>query len=153
MYRGYDIADLAEHSTYEETAYLLLHGELPDADGAARRFERALARSRAAGRTRSRSIDSSASDAAPMDMLRTVASMLSFGDRRATDATDRESGLARRDAPDRAAADGDRAAITARRQGLEPVAPDASLAYAENFLTMLHGERPTSARRASSTSR
>jgi citrate synthase len=31
MYRGYDIADLAEHSTYEETAYLLLHGELPDA--------------------------------------------------------------------------------------------------------------------------
>ena len=32
MYRGYDIADLAEHSTYEEVAYLLLHGELPSAD-------------------------------------------------------------------------------------------------------------------------
>ena len=29
MYRGYDIADLAEHSTYEEVAYLLLYGELP----------------------------------------------------------------------------------------------------------------------------
>src|SRR5205085_1734991 len=29
MYRGYDIADLAEHSTYEETALLLLDGELP----------------------------------------------------------------------------------------------------------------------------
>ena len=28
-YRGYDIADLAEHSTYEEVAYLLLDGELP----------------------------------------------------------------------------------------------------------------------------
>ncbi|MBA3750524.1 MAG: citrate (Si)-synthase [Nitrosopumilus sp.] len=29
IYRGYDILDLANHSTYEETAYLLLFGELP----------------------------------------------------------------------------------------------------------------------------
>src|ERR1700720_1458074 len=29
-YRGYPIEDLAEKSTYLETAYLLLHGELPD---------------------------------------------------------------------------------------------------------------------------
>ncbi|MFK5098526.1 citrate/2-methylcitrate synthase, partial [Klebsiella pneumoniae] len=28
-YRGYSIHDLAEHSTFEETGYLLLHGELP----------------------------------------------------------------------------------------------------------------------------
>jgi len=28
-YRGYDIHELARHSTYEETAYLLLFGELP----------------------------------------------------------------------------------------------------------------------------
>ena len=32
MYRGYDIADLAEHATYEEVAYLLLEGDLPDGD-------------------------------------------------------------------------------------------------------------------------
>lgn len=31
IYRGYAIHDLAEHSCFEETAYLLLHGELPDA--------------------------------------------------------------------------------------------------------------------------
>ncbi len=30
-YRGYPIEDLAEKSTYLETAYLLLHGELPTA--------------------------------------------------------------------------------------------------------------------------
>ncbi len=29
-YRGYSIHDLAKHSTFEETAYLLLNGELPD---------------------------------------------------------------------------------------------------------------------------
>lgn len=28
-YRGYDVADLAEHASFEETAFLLLHGELP----------------------------------------------------------------------------------------------------------------------------
>ena len=32
-YWGYSIHDLAEHSTFEETAYLLLHGELPDRGG------------------------------------------------------------------------------------------------------------------------
>src|SRR3954465_2244919 len=30
-YRGYPIEDLAEHSTYLEVAYLLIHGELPNA--------------------------------------------------------------------------------------------------------------------------
>ena len=30
-YRGYDIADLAEHATFEEVVYLLHHGELPTA--------------------------------------------------------------------------------------------------------------------------
>ena len=31
-YRGYSIHDLAQHSTFEETSYLLIHGELPTAD-------------------------------------------------------------------------------------------------------------------------
>src|SRR6476660_5779239 len=30
-YRGYSIHDLAEHSSFEETAWLLMHGELPRA--------------------------------------------------------------------------------------------------------------------------
>ncbi len=30
-YRGYDIDDLAEHARFEEVAYLLLYGELPNA--------------------------------------------------------------------------------------------------------------------------
>ncbi|HRS28281.1 MAG: citrate synthase [Phycisphaerae bacterium] len=31
LYRGYDISDLAEHASFEECAFLLLHGELPTA--------------------------------------------------------------------------------------------------------------------------
>jgi citrate synthase len=30
LYRGYDILDLVNHSTFEETAYLLLYGKLPN---------------------------------------------------------------------------------------------------------------------------
>ena len=29
-YRGYDINDLAEHSSFEETSYLLIYGKLPN---------------------------------------------------------------------------------------------------------------------------
>lgn len=36
MYRGYKIEELAEHSTYVETCYLLLYGELPVGEELAR---------------------------------------------------------------------------------------------------------------------
>ena len=76
MYRGYDIADLAEHSTYEEVAYLLLHGELPDVDALAA-FTLDLAQRELPDEVAD-AIDRSASAALPMDMVRTVASMLSI---------------------------------------------------------------------------
>jgi len=40
-YRGYDIADLAEHSSFLETCYLLLNGDLPNA-GQKTDFERSI---------------------------------------------------------------------------------------------------------------
>src|SRR5690606_15080655 len=44
-YRGYSIHDLAQHSTFEETAYLLVHGELPTRDEL-ERFESELREAR-----------------------------------------------------------------------------------------------------------
>jgi citrate synthase len=139
MYRGYDIADLAEHSTYEETAYLLLHGELPD-PGALEAFTRALAQ-RELPDAVAAAVDRSASDAAPMDMLRTVASMLAFGARDAG-STDRDASLT---AAIRLIAQLPTAIgrYHRRREGLEPIAPDASLGHSENFLAMLSGRRPS----------
>ena len=138
MYRGYDIADLAEHATYEDTAYLLLYGELPDATARAA-FAEALAQ-RELSHAATRLIGHFASSASPMDLLRTVASSLSFG-APWQGRIDRESGLAAATAliaklP---------TAIARQhrvRQGLEPVDPDSSLGYSENFLAMLSGERP-----------
>jgi citrate synthase len=138
MYRGYDIADLAEHSSYEETALLLLDGELPSSE-ALSAFERELAERELPAET-NEVIDRSARKAAPMDMVRTAVSTLSFDDP-GRGKIDPASG--RRTATSLIAS---LPTIVARyhrrRQGLEPVAPDPALPYAENFLAMLHGERP-----------
>ncbi|HKA27577.1 MAG TPA: citrate/2-methylcitrate synthase [Gaiellaceae bacterium] len=75
MYRGYDIADLAEHSTYEETALLLLDGDLPSSEWLAG-FESELAEGDLPGAAEE-VIDRSAGEAAPMEMLRTAVSTLS----------------------------------------------------------------------------
>jgi citrate synthase len=90
MYRGYDIADLAEHSTYEETALLLLDGELPSSERLAG-FESELAERDLPAATEEL-IDRSADEAAPMDMLRTAVSSLAFDDP-GRGKTDRDSGL------------------------------------------------------------
>jgi citrate synthase len=140
MYRGYDIADLAEHATYEEVAYLLLEGELPDG-AQLEAFRQELAAARLLPAAVERLIDENAADATPMEMLRTAVSALSFADpsEAVTDAPNE-----RRKA---VALVGQLPTIIARhhrrRLGLEPVDPDASLTYAENFLTMLRGEAPT----------
>jgi citrate synthase len=139
MYRGYDIADIAEHSTYEDTVYLLLHGQLPDAR-ARSAFAQGLARRELSPAT-AETIDGSATSASPMDLLRTAASTMSFA-AAGQGSIDRDAGLAAA-----TCLIAQMPTAIARhhrlRQGLEPVAPDASLSYADNFLTMLLGERPS----------
>jgi citrate synthase len=139
MYRGYDIADLAEHATYEEVAYLLLEGELPDHEQL-EAFSNELSQRELPPAVRAL-IDGNARDASPMEMLRTAVSLLSFSDpaEASVDRTDerRKAALLVAQLP----------TIVARhhrlRQGLDPVAPDPSLPYAENFLAMLYGEQPS----------
>jgi citrate synthase len=139
-YRGYDIADLAERSTYEETAYLLLEGELPSG-GELEAFRDELSAARELPRSVAAIVDGYALDASPMETVRTAISALSFDD------------------PDEAAIDGEterRKSVQLvaqlptivsryhrRRQRLAAVPPDPSLSYAESFLTMLRGETPT----------
>src|SRR5436190_15330047 len=79
MYRGYDIADLAEHSTYEETAYLLLEGELP-AGAELDRFREELAAARELPASTARAVDELAGRGHPMEVLRTAVSALSADD-------------------------------------------------------------------------
>src|SRR5262245_48801919 len=110
MYRGYDIAELAERSTYEETALLLLDGDAPTAEALAA-FRAELAQQGDLAAETAEAVDRQAEDAPPMDVLRTGVSTL-------TDATPSEL-IAR--LPTIVAR------YHRRREGLEPVAPDSSL--------------------------
>jgi 2-methylcitrate synthase len=74
-YRGYDVAELAEHSCYEEVAYLLLRGELPSADELAT-FRVELRSLRALPWPLRDVLERIPKDAHPMDVLRTGCSML-----------------------------------------------------------------------------
>jgi citrate synthase len=139
MYRGYDIAELAEHSTYEEVAYLLLHGEVPSGEELSA-FRDELAQRELPPHVAAL-VDETATTALPMDMLRTALSALAY--------TDPDRGSNDHDAGVRKATRLIAQAPTVvaryhrRRQGLEPVDPDPSLGYAENFLAMLHGAQPS----------
>src|SRR5262245_15349642 len=139
MYRGYDIADLAEHATYEDVAYLLLEGELPSSEQSTAFREELSARDLPP--PAAAIVDGRARESAPMEMLRTAVSSLSFTDP-AEAAIDREN--ERRKA---ALLIAQLPTIVARyhrrRQGLDAIPTDASLSYSENFLTMLRGDSPT----------
>ena len=74
-YRGYTIEDLAAHASYEETAWLVLHGELPtraqlDA------FEQRLAAQRGLPSPLKQALELIPAAAHPMDVLRTGCSVL-----------------------------------------------------------------------------
>ena len=139
MYRGYDIADLAEHATYEEVAFLLLEGELPTGE------ELAAFREELSGRdlppATAAIVDGRAQDAAPMELLRTAVSSLSFSDpaEAAVDGANERRKAAQLIAQLPTVV----ARYQRRRLGLDAIPPDPSLSYAENFLAMLRGESPT----------
>ena len=83
-YRGYDIHDLAVNSNFEETAYLLLFGDLPT-ERQLIDFKNKLASERELPKDLVRLIESFPKTANPMAALRTGVSLLSFYDPEADD--------------------------------------------------------------------
>jgi citrate synthase len=75
IYRGYDILDLVNHSTFEETAYLLLFGELPSPDEL-EDFSGRLREARGIPDTIIRNLKTHPRRAHPMDVLQSSVSEL-----------------------------------------------------------------------------
>jgi citrate synthase len=139
-YRGIDIHDLAEHSNFEETCYLLWFGRLP------KRTELKEVRERLA---EERKLDApilnllrvAPKHALPMDVLRTAVSALSFYDpefqkndhdanvHKAIRLTSQIAMIV--------------AAYDRIRKGKDVVEPDRTLSHAANFLWMLNGNVPS----------
>jgi len=139
IYAGYDIHDLAEHSTFEEVIYLLWHGALPSRT-ALEELKHQLSNETALPTPIQVLISSIPKSANPMDMLRTVVSALSFYD---PDLDDMSPDANLRKA----------IRLTARfptivttfqrvRNGLQPVEPRKDLSIAGNFLFTLRGQEP-----------
>ncbi|MFN7551305.1 MAG: 2-methylcitrate synthase [Pseudomonadota bacterium] len=74
-YRGYDIKDLAEQATFEEVAFLLVHGRLPDA-AELRLYHRKLARLRGLPAAVRAALELLPASTHPMDVMRTGCSVL-----------------------------------------------------------------------------
>ena len=141
-YRGYTIEELANKASYEETLYLLWHGELPTADELATFSDQMAA---------ARELDPGVidivrklaeADEEPMAALRTITSSLSAYDPDADSEVDDHEANDRKSRWITAKMSTALAAYTRIRRGEEPVAPREDLDHAANFLYMLNGEEP-----------
>jgi citrate synthase len=139
-YRGIDIHELAEQSTFEETTYLLWFGQLPG-PAELKEFNKRLADARALDPKIIDLLRSFPKSATPMEVLRTAVSALSFYD---PDESDNEH--------DANVSKSFRltsqiamlvAAYDRLRKGKTVVEPDPLLSHAANFLWMLNGEKPS----------
>jgi citrate synthase len=139
-YRGYSIEDLARHASFEEVAYLILHGELPTAGELASLRERLGQSAKLPGEV----IDvlRAVPHTTPMmDVMRSAASLLAHWD---PDVSDNSHDANLRKA-ERLLAQLP-VALAARhrlRKGKKPVAPDPKRSLADNLLWMLEGKAPS----------
>ncbi len=142
IYRGYRIEDLAVNSTFEETAYLLLHDALPSEDQLAE-FRRKLVEARDVPPFVISAIKKIPMTALPMDVLQASIPLLA--------AADPDLALETREANINKAI-----RLIARfpmlvaawgriKRGQDPLPADASLSHAANFLWQLAGSPPDAA--------
>ncbi|HEY6183978.1 MAG TPA: citrate synthase [Terriglobales bacterium] len=139
-YGGIDIHELADNSTFEETCFLLWFNRLPKADEL-KDLHQKLAAERNLDAEIINFLRNAPKDVAPMDVLRTAVSALSFYDpdnkkddhdanvRKAIRLTSQIAMIV--------------AAYDRIRKGKDVVKPDPSLSHAANFLLLLNGEKPS----------
>ena len=139
-YRGYDIDNLARKATFEEVAYLLWMGELPDR-GQLDRFMADLAAARPIPRDLVQAYALMPQRTDPMRVLQASVAMLGMHD---PDTTDNSRAANLRKAVRLTSQFA--TAICAHhrvRSGQEPVPPSKDLSLAANFLYMLTGKKPS----------
>jgi citrate synthase len=134
LYRGINIHELAEQASYEETAYLLMNGNLPNRSQLAD-FNARLVANRWLPAPMYDMLRALPRDTVPMEALRTAVSALSFYDPEIEDisleATQRKAVRLIAQLPTMCAA------YQRLRMGKEPIAPNPRLSHAANTLYML----------------
>lgn len=139
-YRGYPVTELAEHATFEEVAYLLLHGELPTKPQLTE-FNGRVAQAQRLPESLVALFKTLPAAAPRMDVIRTAVSVLAHFDPEVSDSS-RAANLRKAERllgqiP---------VAIAAHdrlTKGKSPIAPRPELGHGANFLYQLTGEVPT----------
>lgn len=139
VFRGYDVHELAEYGSFEQTAYLLLYGKLPnkhELNG----FKDTLNRARDLPGEVIAALRMTPSHLHPMDQLKVAYTMLSGFD--PNYGKDDHGANVRKAIRIIASAPTIVAMGHRLRHGKEPVQPDYALSTAGNFMYMLTGQRP-----------
>jgi citrate synthase len=139
-YRGIDIHELATHSTFEETTYLLWFGTLPTAAQLAE-FKAEMAAARTLNWRIIEFLRSVPMDATPMEVLRTAVSLLSLYDVDEKDST--HDGNVRKSYRLTSQIAMIVAIFDRIRKGKSIVDADRTMSHAANFLWMLNGVKPS----------
>jgi citrate synthase len=147
-YRGYQIEDLAGKVSYEETAFLLLHGDLPNRTQL-KDFQDRVRGMRELPAPLINLLATIPKSNHPMDTLRTSASVLAHFDPDVNASPTDHAANVRK--AERLIAQMPTAIAARERivEGLDIVAPRPDLDQAANFLNMVHGKLPSETQRAS----
>ncbi len=141
-YRGYPVSELVERASFDEVAYLLLHGELPNR-GQLADFQKRVAAARQVPAPLLDLFRALPKDTPSMDVVRTAVSVFAHFDPETSDLS-----------PEASLRKAERllgqipvavAAYARIGKGQQPVPPRADLPHAANFLYMLRGQEPTPA--------
>lgn len=138
-YRGYNIDDLADNTSFEEVVYLLWHDDLPNREQFDA-FDKELKSNRSVHEYVLRHMEHFPKTSLPMEMLRTAVSLLGLHDKEANDNS--EEANRRKAVRLTAQLPTLVAAIDRIRKGKPPVEPREDLSTAANFLYMLNGIEP-----------
>ncbi len=133
QYRGYAIEELAGKAEYEEVAYLLLNGDLPDEDQL-RDFKAELGKHRPLSPFLRNILQEMSESGTAMDVLRTIVSASAGED--SDEGDNSHAAEYRKSIRLTATLPTILATYIRRRRGEEPVPPDATLGHAEDFVRM-----------------
>jgi len=139
-YRGYPVTELAERSTFDEVAFLLLHGDLPNVSQL-NDFRKRVAAARSIPDALRALLGALPRSTPPMDAVRSSVSVLAHFD---PDAQDRSRAACLRKAERLLGQIPVAVAANYRlSKGQQPIPPHNDLGHAENFLFMLDGKVPS----------
>ena len=139
-YRGYAVQDLAEVCVFEEVAYLLLHGELPNKSQLAK-FQEEERSNREISSNLKKVIQNYPKNAHPMDTTRTSVSHLGLED--SETATNTIEANYKKFIKIFAKTPTAVAANFRTRKGLDIIDPKKDLSFSENFFHMCFGKVPS----------